>query len=111
MNQATRHFVTLTLAVGVISAGVASCGSNADPTNASASRSAAMKKAASGYADCMRNHGVPMLDPEVTGNGVVVRVDPKHPVDALSPVYLAAQSACQPLYPGAQSAGSPGATR
>jgi hypothetical protein len=45
------------------------------------------------FAQCMRAHGIPMSDPETTGNAVSVTVsDPKLGPD--SPIYATAQAAC-----------------
>lgn len=76
---------------------VASLGGATTTTTAAASPSGDnTQQAALQYSKCMRSHGVPKFpDPQVSGNKVSMRLDKNAGIDPNSPVFQAAQQACQ----------------
>jgi hypothetical protein len=72
----------------------------------SAGQQAADLKALLKFAACMRSHGVPKFpDPQSAGGGVLMKMQPGSGLDPASPVFQAAQKACQKLAPGMFRAG------
>lgn len=60
--------------------------------------SASQRAAALKFAQCMRSHGVTNFpDPQVSGNGVLLKGGGASPLDLNSPAVKSAQQACQPL--------------
>ncbi len=60
-----------------------------------------MQEGALKMSACMRSHGVPNFpDPKFSGNSVQIKISPASGVDPSSPVFQAAQKACQSKTPG-----------
>jgi hypothetical protein len=54
------------------------------------------EKAALAFSSCMRSHGVRNFpDPQVSGGGIRIGIKPSSGIDPNSPVFQAAQKACQ----------------
>jgi hypothetical protein len=101
-----RHFRSRALLAGALLAALA-CGacSGGTPTAAPPSTSGPFAQALA-YSSCMRSHGLPNFpDPQQTGNGMKLSVGKGSGVDSHSPVYAAAQRACQSSQPGLGSKG------
>jgi hypothetical protein len=76
----------------------------------STKQQAADLKAMLKFAACMRSHGVPKFpDPQSAsgGGGILMKMQPGQGLDPASPVFQAAQKACQKLAPGMFQAGPP----
>ncbi|SRR6266498_1032354 len=95
--------LALTLAVaacggGGKSNGVASLGGSGQPTSTtSANSSKDFKQAALAFAKCMRQHGIDMPDPQVSGNAIMQKGPTGVKPD--DPKFKAAQQACNKLLP------------
>jgi hypothetical protein len=67
----------------------------------SAAQQAQFQEQALKFSACMRAHGLPKFpDPTISGGGMRLRLDRNSGIDPSSPIFQAAQKACQKLLPG-----------
>jgi hypothetical protein len=104
----TRAALPVTVAVVSCALVLAACGSSGKPGSGSG---LATVPAGIKYADCMRARGVPNF-PDPRGSGGGVQLSERPAIDAQSPAFQSAQSACQRLLPGGRAGpGGGSATR
>jgi hypothetical protein len=69
----------------------------------SAAQQAQMQAQALAFSACMRSHGIANFPDPQFGNGTMrLRIDAKNGLDPRSPLFQAAQKACQKLLPGSK---------
>jgi hypothetical protein len=67
----------------------------------SAAQQAQMQEQGLKFSACMRAHGLPKFpDPQTSGGGMRLSLDRRSGIDPSSPIFQAAQKACQKLLPG-----------
>jgi hypothetical protein len=75
----------------------------------SAAEQAKMQEQALKFSACMRAHGVAKFpDPVFSGGRAELKIDMRNGIDPKSPVFQAAQKACEHLVPGATRRSAPG---
>ena len=89
--------------------GIATAGGASSKKASATQGSTDPQQAALDFAECMREHGVDMPDPEFSGDGVRIQISREGGLDPMSDTFKQAQEACGSLFGGPGGPGGAGA--